>query len=110
MLATPLSRNAFEIHGSFSENSSTQIPAGALQKCQRSHSFASPPPPRFFFFISLLAGVRRAPCKSFFELEACLPGRTERAGLMRGTCSTEGGKKQQNNGARNFTRQLGGGG
>lgn len=69
-----------------------------------------PPPPPFFFFISLLAGVRRAPCKSFFELEACLPGRTERAGLMRGTCSTEGGKKQQNNGARNFTRQLGGGG
>lgn len=40
-------------------------------------------------FISLLAGVHTAPCKSFFSLGAYLPGRTEKAGLRRGTCSTE---------------------
>lgn len=73
-----------ESHLKFTEvfrNSSTRTPAGTLQKCQRNSS-------TFLITVNLLAGAHTAPCKSFFLLVAYLPGRTEKAGLRRGTCST----------------------
>lgn len=72
----------------FSENSSTQTPVGTLQKIPRAAFFPS-------FSISLLVGIHRVPCKSFFALWACPLERTERTGLRRGTCSTVGKTKKK---------------
>lgn len=79
-MATPLSWESLKIHGSFQKFKYTNTSCNLSEMPEKLGCL---------HFISLLAGVHTAPCKSFFSLGAYLPGRTEKAGLRRGTCSTE---------------------
>lgn len=79
-MATPLSWESLKIHGSFQKFKYTNTSCNLSEMPEKLGCL---------HFISLLAGVHIAPCKSFFSLGAYLPGRTEKAGLRRGTCSTE---------------------